>query len=128
MAFERGDRISDLYNRALERPPEERSAFLQDACDGDDALQQEVESLLRYESGAARFLEQPAADPRRLPRWQSARNRRSERRSAPASRYAFLYGHPVAILECTPYPVWTEFQESGPPLASRASNGKRRPK
>jgi len=54
----------DLYNRALERPPKERSAFLQEACDGDDALQQEVESLLRFESGAAHFLEQP---PSRLP-------------------------------------------------------------
>jgi len=57
---EERDRISVLYHRALERPPEARSAFLQEACDGDAALRDEVESLLRYESDSA-FLEQPAA-------------------------------------------------------------------
>jgi hypothetical protein len=55
------DRISDLYHRALVCTPDERGAFLQVACDGDAALRAEVESLLRYESGAARFLETPAA-------------------------------------------------------------------
>ena len=60
MTSEERDRISVLYHRALERPPEARSAFLQEACDGDAALRDEVESLLRYESDSA-FLEQPAA-------------------------------------------------------------------
>ena len=55
------NRISDLYHRALERTPEQRSAFLQEACDGDDALREEVESLLRYESVTSRFLETPAS-------------------------------------------------------------------
>ena len=54
-------RISDLYHRALARTPEERSAFLEEACDGDAALRREVESLLEYESDSARFLERPAA-------------------------------------------------------------------
>ena len=62
MKPEPGARISDLYHRALARPPEERSAFLQRACDGDTALRREVESLLGYESAAAPFLESPAAD------------------------------------------------------------------
>ena len=55
------DRITDLHDRALACAPEERRAFLENACHGDHALQEEVESLLRYESDAARFLETPAA-------------------------------------------------------------------
>ena len=55
------DRISDLYHRALARTPEERSAFLRRRATGTTALRQEVESLLGYESAAARFLETPAA-------------------------------------------------------------------
>ena len=49
--------LSDLYHAALARAPEERSAFLQAASNGDEALRLEVESLLAYESAAARFLE-----------------------------------------------------------------------
>ena len=33
--------------------------FLTEACEGDDVLRQEVESLLAYESASARFLETP---------------------------------------------------------------------
>ena len=50
MSRERRDLISDLYHRALARAPEERAAFLIEACNGDDGLRQEVESLLAYES------------------------------------------------------------------------------
>jgi hypothetical protein len=53
--------ISDLYHRALGCTPDERGAFLEEACAGDAALRGEVESLLRYESDSARFLETPAA-------------------------------------------------------------------
>jgi serine/threonine protein kinase len=53
--------LSQLYHAALERTPEERSAFLKDACKGDLQLQQELESLLRHEPAAARFLDIPAA-------------------------------------------------------------------
>ena len=55
------DRIADLHDRALECAPEERRAFLENACHGDHALLEEVESLLQYESDAARFLGAPAA-------------------------------------------------------------------
>ena len=55
------DRISDLYHRALACTPEDRGAFLEEACDGDTRLREEVESLLRFESDSARFLETPAA-------------------------------------------------------------------
>ena len=40
------DRISDLHDRALECAPEQRHAFLENACNGDVALLEEVESLL----------------------------------------------------------------------------------
>ena len=45
---------------ALDRPAEERAAFLEDACHGDDALRHEVESLLAHASPAEQFIEQPA--------------------------------------------------------------------
>ena len=62
METPRRELVSHLYHAALERPATERSRFLNDACKGDLAMQQEIESLLRYESGSARFLESPAAD------------------------------------------------------------------
>ena len=65
------DRISDLYHRALECTPDQRGAFLEEACAGDAALRGEVESLLRYEPDSAPFLETPAmlmgSDPARPP-------------------------------------------------------------
>ena len=61
MPSDRRDLISDLYHRALARAPEERAAFLVEACNGDEALREEVESLLEFEPASARFLERPAA-------------------------------------------------------------------
>ena len=61
METARRELISRLYHAALERPPAERNAFLKDACSGDTALQEELESLLRHEPAAARFLDIPAA-------------------------------------------------------------------
>jgi len=52
----------DLFRVVLDRPPVERAAFLQQACNGDQALLREVESLLRYEGKADNFLETPALD------------------------------------------------------------------
>ena len=57
MEPDRQRRISDLYHAALERPAGERRRFLMDACQDDAAVREEVESLLRYESGSAGFLE-----------------------------------------------------------------------
>ena len=61
METPRRELVLHLYHAALDRPAGERGAFLKDACKGDLALQQELESLLRYEATAARFLERPAA-------------------------------------------------------------------
>src|SRR5258708_36470810 len=49
--------IESLYHSARERKPEERSAYLESACGGDEALRREVESLLDREELAANFLE-----------------------------------------------------------------------
>jgi len=54
-------RVEQLFEAALARPDVDRAAFLRDACGGDEALQQEVESLLSRESSAADFLESPIA-------------------------------------------------------------------
>ncbi len=51
--------IEPLYHAALEHAPDERSAFLDEACDGDQDLRQEVESLLAYDEPAQRFITAP---------------------------------------------------------------------
>src|SRR5215831_4706870 len=43
---ERWRRIEDLYNAALEQDPARLSSFLKEACQGDDSLHCEVQSLL----------------------------------------------------------------------------------
>ena len=62
MASDRRNRVSQLHAAALARLPGERAAFLHEACDGDELLRREVESLLAYESASPRFLETPAAE------------------------------------------------------------------
>jgi eukaryotic-like serine/threonine-protein kinase len=57
---DRWPRIERLYIEALERDPPAREAFLEAACEGDEALRREVRSLLRYESAADQFLGRPA--------------------------------------------------------------------
>ena len=58
--MDRRDLISELYHRALAWAPEERAAFLLEACKGDEALREEVASLLEFEPASARLLERPA--------------------------------------------------------------------
>ncbi len=55
MTPERWKQIEQLYHAALRREAGERAAFLQEACGGDDALRQEVESLLAYDEQAESF-------------------------------------------------------------------------
>jgi serine/threonine protein kinase/Tol biopolymer transport system component len=62
MSADRQRQITELCHAALERNPSSRSAFLREACGGDEALRQEVESLLSYEDSADRFIERPAVD------------------------------------------------------------------
>ena len=62
MSGERQRLITDLCQAALARDPTDRAAFLREACTDDEALRQEVESLLRYEDAADRFMERPAVE------------------------------------------------------------------
>ena len=48
MTPERWQQIEQLYHLALGRDAQERSAYLRQACAGDDALRREVESLLAH--------------------------------------------------------------------------------
>jgi len=45
-------RVEQLFHEARERPPDQWSAFLAQACDGDPALQHDVESLLAQQEGS----------------------------------------------------------------------------
>ena len=56
---ERWRQIDQLLEAALERGPEDRAAFLADACAGDEPLRLEVESLLRSDEAAESFIEEP---------------------------------------------------------------------
>jgi serine/threonine protein kinase len=58
---DRRELVSDLFDAALKRSPDERIAFLREACRGDHALQQELEELLQHDPAQAGFLETPAA-------------------------------------------------------------------
>jgi serine/threonine protein kinase len=60
MAHTRANQISDLHHRALAHAPADRDRFLREACGDDEALRQEVESLLQFESAADGFLARPA--------------------------------------------------------------------
>jgi serine/threonine protein kinase len=62
MSAERSQRIERIYHAARERAPAERAAFLEQACAGDDALRQEVESLLAQDSDVRSLLETPAVE------------------------------------------------------------------
>lgn len=52
--------VEELYHAAYELPPGERAAYLIAACAGDDAVRQEVESLLAAVAKRPDFLERPA--------------------------------------------------------------------
>jgi serine/threonine protein kinase/tetratricopeptide (TPR) repeat protein len=60
---DRSNHIADLYHAALERPAEQRAAFLLEATGGDDTLRQEVESLLAQESQSANSMPDQGGDP-----------------------------------------------------------------
>src|SRR6266705_1940360 len=55
-------KIEELYHTAREREESQRVAFLNEACAGDEALRQEIESLLAEEKREAGFLESPALE------------------------------------------------------------------
>src|SRR5712692_7581169 len=62
MDAERWKQVDRLLRAALERPREERDAFLRQTCVDDDALEREIRSLLAAQEQAGSFLESPAID------------------------------------------------------------------
>ena len=62
MDLERWRRLQELFEAALDLPREERSAYLDRGCKGDDELRAELERLLAAQSRAAarQLFEQPA--------------------------------------------------------------------
>src|SRR5713226_6198401 len=62
MTPERLRQIEELYHSAREREPNERAAFLAQACRGDEELRREVEQLLAQHASSDNILDRPAAD------------------------------------------------------------------
>jgi Tol biopolymer transport system component len=60
MTPERWEKVGRLFHSALEREGDNRAAYLQQACAGDDALRQEVESLLAQGKTADGLLDDSA--------------------------------------------------------------------
>jgi eukaryotic-like serine/threonine-protein kinase len=54
--------IDLVFAEALDRPPAERKAFLDEACAGDAELRRAVERLLLADEASDTFLEQPASE------------------------------------------------------------------
>ena len=53
--------MKDVFHRALERPRDERAAFVADLCAGDTRLASDVRSLLSAHEQAGSFLSEPAS-------------------------------------------------------------------
>ena len=62
MTPDRWARIEPLYHAARARAPSERAAFLATACNGDDDLRRDVESLLNEAVSDEGFLDAPAVE------------------------------------------------------------------
>jgi serine/threonine-protein kinase len=60
MTPERWQHIKQLLQSALAREADERAAFLDEACAGDDQLRRQVESLIISHDEAGSFIEDPA--------------------------------------------------------------------
>ncbi len=56
------ERIRAVFHAALEQPADARAEFLSTACEGDESIRREVESLLAAHGASDGFLESPAVD------------------------------------------------------------------
>lgn len=62
MTPERWKQVESLFHASLELPPSQRSAFLDEACAGDEELRREVASLIASHEQAHTFIESPPND------------------------------------------------------------------
>src|SRR5215831_13948753 len=60
ITHDRWQRIKNIFYDAQDRPPAERSAFLNEACGDDASLREEVDALLTADAGNEDFLSSPA--------------------------------------------------------------------
>ncbi len=60
MTPERWQQVKEIFNSAINYPPEERSQFISDACSGDEDLRSEVESLIASHERTGSFIDEPA--------------------------------------------------------------------
>jgi eukaryotic-like serine/threonine-protein kinase len=59
MTPERYQHVGQIYLAALELESDQRAAYLAEACVGDEALRQEIESLLEYQARSGGLIDQP---------------------------------------------------------------------
>jgi serine/threonine protein kinase len=62
MQAERWRHLEELYHAAMEQEENQRAAFLERSCSGDQALRAEVESLIAYAEQTGRIIDQPAIE------------------------------------------------------------------
>ena len=62
MRPDRWKQVKQLYHAALEREPEARKAFLDEACAGDEDLRREVAELLACDNPSDSFIQSPAIE------------------------------------------------------------------
>ena len=62
MELDRWEQIEMLYHAALERGPDAREAFLDEACAGDETLRREVAGLLACDVPSDSFIQSPAIE------------------------------------------------------------------
>jgi eukaryotic-like serine/threonine-protein kinase len=57
---ERWRQVDRILEEALDLPPEQRTRFIDQACDGNEALRRDVEVMLQAHDKAGNFLDDPA--------------------------------------------------------------------
>jgi eukaryotic-like serine/threonine-protein kinase len=60
MTPERWQKVKEIFHAALDKPAPERTAFIAQACGGDEDLRKEVESLLTSSAKDGSFIDSPA--------------------------------------------------------------------
>jgi serine/threonine-protein kinase len=60
MTPERWQQVKEIFNSAINYRPDERSVYLSRVCSDDEALRNEVESLIRSHEKSGEFIDAPA--------------------------------------------------------------------
>src|SRR5947207_5786385 len=73
MTSEHWRQVEALFHSARERKPDERSRFLVEACQGDEELRREIESLLDQDACGDGLLDETVSEAARLENEQPMR-------------------------------------------------------